>query len=845
MLVQHLLTERIFRTVFGNPDFAHRNVIAGEIEKVIDALTSKSFSRADFLKSLDRFYGAIERTAAAIGDFSQKQHFLNTVYEQFFQGFSVEVADTHGVVYTPQPIVDFMARSVEELLRTEFGRSLSAPGVHVIDPFVGTGNFMVRVMREIRKTALEEKYANELHCNEVMLLPYYIASMNIEREFYEATGSYRPFGGLCLVDTFELAEERQRPLFAEENAARVERQKAAPMFVVIGNPPYNMGQVNENDNNRNRRYETMDARVKETYARDSQATLKNKLYDPYVKAIRWASDRIGEEGVVAFVTNNGFLDGLAFDGMRKHLAGDFNAIYVLDLGGNARKELKVSDSNVFGIRVGVSVSFFVKRKGKPSEKARIFYHRTDDLWTKKQKFDFLNERRHSGNVAWRPLTPDERHTWFTEGLRPEFAAFTPLGTKEAKAAKGEAAEAIFKTYSLGVTTNRDAWACNFDRGALAGNMSRMIAFYNEQTLKWERREDRDANVDHFVASDDRKIKWTDVLKKELRNGKTVDFSECKVREFHYRPFTKTNLYFDRVMNQRVYVFPSIFPTPETEAENRVICVSGPGSNKPLSCLDDKGDSVSSPHRKYAVLPFLRLRRGRNGTPGERYRLGAGALPRALCGRRHHEARRLPLRLWASASPGLAGALSGEPQARPAAPPLRPGLPRVLGGGAPAGGNSHGLRGYGGASPRLRRKAGRAARLARGEDAALEGRDEHPLQRFSRPRGSSAGGVSVSARQPLRARMGDRPIPGEDGQAKRHRQRPEPEGRPEAYRPARREGHRRKPRDRENRPGPAGSGRRGAGLRGRAARKSGLIRRVMIARVIAEWRRGRDNPSSDP
>lgn len=584
MLVQHLLTERIFRTVFGNPDFAHRNVIAGEIEKVIDALTSKSFSRADFLKSLDRFYGAIERTAAAIGDFSQKQHFLNTVYEQFFQGFSVEVADTHGVVYTPQPIVDFMARSVEELLRTEFDRSLSDPGVHVIDPFVGTGNFMVRVMREIRKTALEEKYASELHCNEVMLLPYYIASMNIEREFYEATGSYEPFGGLCLVDTFELAEERQRPLFAEENAARVERQKGAPMFVVIGNPPYNAWQVNENDNNRNRRYETMDARVAETYARDSKATNKNALYDPYVKAIRWASDRIGEEGVVAFVTNNGFLEGLAFDGMRKHLAGDFNAIYVLDLGGNARKGVKVSDSNVFGIRVGVSVSFFVKRKGKPSEKARIFYHRTDDLWAKKQKFDFLNERRHSGNVAWRPITPDVRHTWLTEGLRPEFAAFTPMGTKEAKAAKDEAAEAIFKTYSRGVATGRDAWACNFDRGALAGNMGRMIAFYNEQAGRWERREDRDANVDDFVASDDRQIKWSRDLKLDLRRGAVSEFAESKLRNSLYRPFTKSNLYFDRVVNEEVYGFPSIFPTPGTEMENQAICLTGAGSEKPFMVL---------------------------------------------------------------------------------------------------------------------------------------------------------------------------------------------------------------------------------------------------------------------
>ena len=257
MLIQHLLTEQIFHTVFYNQDFTRRNVIANEIEKVIDALTSQSFSRHDFLGHLNPFYTAIERTAATIDDFSQKQGFLNTVYEQFFQGFSVKVADTHGIVYTPQPIVDFMVSSVEEILRTEFNRSLSDAGVHIIDPFVGTGNFIVRTMREIRKTALREKYTTELHCNEVMLLPYYIASMNIEHEFYEVTGRYQPFDGICLVDTFELAEDThyyESSLFTEENTRRVESQKETPMFVVIGNPPYNVGQVNENDNNKNREY---------------------------------------------------------------------------------------------------------------------------------------------------------------------------------------------------------------------------------------------------------------------------------------------------------------------------------------------------------------------------------------------------------------------------------------------------------------------------------------------------------------------------------------------------------------------------------------------------------------
>ena len=581
MLIQHLLTERIFRTVFDNQDFTRRNVIANEIEKVIDALTSESFSRHDFLHQLDPFYVAIERTAATIEDFSQKQGFLNTVYEQFFQGFSVRVADTHGIVYTPQPIVDFMVRSVEEILQTEFNRSLSDSGVHIIDPFVGTGNFIVRTMREVRRTALAEKYTTELHCNEVMLLPYYIASMNIEHEFYEATGVYQPFDGICLVDTFELAEDAhyyEASLFTEENTRRVEEQKKFPMFVVIGNPPYNVGQANENDNNRNRKYPMMDSRVRETYAKDSTATNKNKLSDPYVKAVRWASDRIGEEGVVAFVTNNSLLDAVAFDGMRKRLADDFDAIYILDLSGNVKKNPKLSGTthNVFGIQVGVSINFFIKRCDSANAQAEIFYARVDEFWRKEDKYRYLDSKKHYRNIKWQPITPDRRYTWLMEGLHAEFETFIPMGTQKAKRARDEAVDVIFQTYSLGVNTSRDAWAYNFSPNTLAANMERMIKSYNEQVFKWERREDRDANVDDFVAYDDVKINWSRDLKLDLKRGRTAEYTEDKVRNSLYRPFTKSNLFFDRVMNEEVYVFPSIFPIPETEAENRVICVGGYG-----------------------------------------------------------------------------------------------------------------------------------------------------------------------------------------------------------------------------------------------------------------------------
>ena len=587
MLIQHILTERIFRTVFERSDFTSRNIIASEIEKVSTALMRHAVSRDAFLKPLDRFYIAIEQAAMLCKDFSQKQHFLNTFYEKFFQGFSADVADTHGIVYTPQPIVDFMVNSVEHILKTEFDRSLSASGVHIIDPFVGTGNFIVRLMQELDPISLERKYTAvppELQCNEVMLLPYYIASLNIEQQFYTATNQYAPFEGLCLVDTFEVAEARQTQLFTPANTERVEKQKQTPMFVVIGNPPYNAWQVNENDNNRNRKYAAMDKRIADTYAADSKATNKNALYDPYVKAIRWALDRIGEEGVVAFVTNNSFLDGIAFDGMRKHLAADCDAIYVLDLGGNMRKGLKVSHANVFDITVGVSINLFVKRKGNQAETPRIFYYRTDELWNKKDKFDFLTQRQHVGTIEWKPLQPDARHTWLTEGLRAEFDTFIPMGTKAAKAGKGAAVDVIFKTYSNGVKTCRDAWAYNFNRDRLAENVQRMVGTYNAEADRWKRREDKAANLDDFVVPDDAKIKWSSTLKRKLKGGKTAEFAQTKIRQSLYRPFTTSRLYFDRFMIDGICVFPSIFPTPETERENQVICLTDKGSEKPFMIL---------------------------------------------------------------------------------------------------------------------------------------------------------------------------------------------------------------------------------------------------------------------
>ena len=316
----------------------------------------------------------------------------------------------------------------------------------------------------------------------------------------------------------------------------------------------------------------MDKQVRQTYTKDSTASNKQALSDPYVKAIRWASDRIETEGVVAFITNRKFIVGEAYDGMRKHLAADFDTIYILDLGGDAREESEVSDANVFGITVGVSINFFIKSLVNPNPQAKIFYGRVDESWHKADIFQYLISEQHYQNIEWKGVTPDSRHTWLTDGLRAEFETFIPMGRHRRRKSNVP----IFEAYSNGVKTNRDWWARNFNRNALTENMSRMIDTYNAEVHRWQRRENRDADVDDFVDNDERKIKWTEGLKKKLEKGKLAEFAESKIRQPLYRPFTKSNLYFDRMMVERVYGFSSIFPTPKTQTENRVICVSGIG-----------------------------------------------------------------------------------------------------------------------------------------------------------------------------------------------------------------------------------------------------------------------------
>ncbi|MCP4372448.1 MAG: DNA helicase, partial [Deltaproteobacteria bacterium] len=429
-------------------------------------------------------------------------------------------------------------------------------------------------------------------CNEVMLLPYYIAAMNIEHEYMTLTGDYTPFDGICLMDTFQLAEpaeQAQLAFMTAENATRVDQQKQAPIFVILGNPPYNVGQVNENDNNKNRKYPAMDKRVRETYAQDSKATNKNALSDVYVKAIRWASDRIGDEGIVAFITNSGFVDGVAFDGMRKHLAQDFNRIYILDLKGNVRKDsmregIPIGEEHtIFGLAamVGISVSFLIKNQKYDDYK--IYYSTVDWKTKRKEKFELLEQSKTISLLEWEEIISDKKHNWLIKGMGIEFETFIPIGTKEAKSSKKQNVEAIFKLFSNGNDSGRDSWVYNFSHDEVLKNAKLFTETYNSEVDRWFR-EGQPDNIDEFVISDEKCIKWTRNAKRDLKRRRYADFSSDKVRKSLYRPFITQYLYSGKIFNKEVALLPRIFPTPDIETENWMICLTDKGSEKPFMVL---------------------------------------------------------------------------------------------------------------------------------------------------------------------------------------------------------------------------------------------------------------------
>ncbi len=387
---------------------------------------------------------------------------------------------------------------------------------------------------------------------------------------------------MCFADTLELAQGQQPSLFVEENTERVQREKDAKIMVVIGNPPYNVGQVSENDNNKNRRYTVIDGRINKTYAKDSKATLNTKLYDAYVKFFRWAVDRLqGHDGIICFVSNNSFIDQIAFDGMRKHLLKDFHQIYHLDLHGNVRKNPKLSGTthNVFGIQVGVGITIAIRAANNSTQK--LYYYRVPEYWRRTEKLKFLAEKSSIDDIEWEDLQPDEKHTWLTQGMYSEFATFFSMGTKEARSVRQVEVQTLFKTYSLGVSTNRDSIVYDFNYQRLERRIKQFIENYNDEVSRWAR-SGHPVDIDNFVRYD--KVKWSRNLKRDLKHERYAQFDKTAIRRSLYRPFTGIWLYFADIIVDERGMSGLFFPTAAAEAENAMIVVSDHGYRSPFSIL---------------------------------------------------------------------------------------------------------------------------------------------------------------------------------------------------------------------------------------------------------------------
>ena len=588
MMAQHILTRPVFEALFEAYDFAAGNPVSQALDKLRKDFGE--FGLENEIRDMAPFYESVRNRARGLDNSEARQRVLMELYENFFATAMKKDADRLGIVYTPPEVVDFILHSADHVLREEFGRSLSDEGVHVLDPFTGTGIFLVRMLQSalIRNADLARKYREELHANELVLLAYYIAAIHIEEAFHGRRGAdsaYEPFAGIVLTDTFNLHTERTGfpKAWLPDNSERAERQQNLPIQVIVGNPPWSGKQKSSADENPNVDYPELEQRVAETYAARSTATLKNSLYDTYKMAIRWASDRIGEQGVVAFVTNGSWIDGNVDSGVRACLAEEFSAVHVLNLRGNQRTQGERSrreGGKVFGqgSRAPVAITILVRNPDAAHDGCRILYRDIGDYLRREDKLAILREAASIRGIDdWREITPDQHNDWI--GKRNEaFQRLYPMGSKEAKA--GRADNAIFRLYSRGFATSRDAYIYNFSRDACAGNARAMVDDYMDAMRV--REEHPGYTVDEVASQHSSNVRWDRELKNNLRWRKAVNYSPDSVWPTQYRPFVKQHCYVDYVLVNNKYRMDSIFPA--LDSENRAICVPGVGSTKPLSAL---------------------------------------------------------------------------------------------------------------------------------------------------------------------------------------------------------------------------------------------------------------------
>lgn len=600
MLSQHIISRPVFEALFENYQFAASNPISRSMQKMLDLLDDETKTEEEHQK-LQKFYDYVRDTVGNIHEAEGRQRIIVELYDKFFKVASPRTVEKLGIVYTPVEVVDFIIRSVGYILQREFGRSLSDENVHILDPFTGTGTFITRLLQSglISREALERKYGREIHANEIVLMAYYIASVNIENVFHDLMGpdtEYRPFGGICLTDTFQLGEDLEndnesRAALEEvfpQNSQRVKKQRKKPITVIVGNPPYSIGQKSANDNAQNESYPTLESRIEHTYVAQSEAALNKSAYDSYIKAFRWASDRLNEKegGVIGFVTNGAWLDANGLDGMRKCLAREFSAIYVFNLRGNQRTSGELSrkeGGKIFGSgsRTPIAITILVKKPKASDEAARIYYHDIGDYLSREEK---LNIIRNMGDISnplmqWVSITPNEHGDWLNKRSE-QFKLYTPL-EPEKKFGKGN--KSFFEGFSLGLGTNRDAWVYNSSLVELQANITKTIDFYNQQVESYKTAK-KEMSLDDFLADkrDSTKIVWTDTLIRDLQKGIKYKIDNSRYTVGMYRPFFKQAFYHDRILNHRVYQMPRLFPT--SNHRNLVICVSGVGASKDFSTL---------------------------------------------------------------------------------------------------------------------------------------------------------------------------------------------------------------------------------------------------------------------
>ena len=591
MMAQHLLTRPVFEALFENYDFASGNPVS----KALDNLRNdfEEFGLENETRDLEGFYESVRMRARGIDNSEGRQRVLLELYEKFFATALKKDAERLGIVYTPVEVVDFILHSANNVLQQEFGRSLSDEGVHVLDPFTGAGVFLARLLQSdlIQASDLERKYRDELHANEIVLLAYYIAAVNIEEAYRGQRGEgsdYEPFNGIVLTDTFNLNKKGEVPtLFPKEwlpdNNARAERQQKLPIQVIVGNPPWSAKQRNAADDNPNVDYPKLEQRIADTYVARSTVTNKNSLYDTYKMAIRWASDRIEEQGIVAFVTNGSWIDGNVDAGIRACVAEEFSSIYVLNLRGNQRTQGELSrqeGGKVFGqgSRAPVAITLLVKNPNAPHNSCCIRYHDIGDYLSRAEKLAALHEAVSiSGFNDWQEIIPDEHYDWL-EQRNAAFAKFYPIGSKDSKA--GVADDTIFGLYSRGLSTGRAAYLYNFSHNACAKNAQKMIQDYLNALQELE--ENPELTVEEVTRHHSSNIKWDRELLNNLHRRKKTEFDEEYIRKAVYRPFIATNCYADYTFAQMKYQIDRIFPN--SLSENRVICIPGIGNQKPFSAL---------------------------------------------------------------------------------------------------------------------------------------------------------------------------------------------------------------------------------------------------------------------